>query len=123
MPRTDVIIYQEKDGSVPLLEWLDAVPEKVQDKCIEKVERLNQFGYDLRRPHCDILEQGIYELRFRWQNVRYRILYGFVGRNIVLVSHGCSKKKEVPKREIDRASRNIKNYTQDSNAHTYVGEL
>ena len=65
MPRTDVIIYQEKDGSVPLLEWLDAVPEKVQDKCIEKVERLNQFGYDLRRPHCDILEQGIYELRFR----------------------------------------------------------
>lgn len=39
MPRTDIKIYQEADGSVPLLEWLDNVPEKVQDKCYEKINR------------------------------------------------------------------------------------
>lgn len=55
--------------------------------------------------------------------MRYRILYGFVGKNIVLLSHGCSKKKEVPKRETNRAVRNIKNYTQNPEAHTHAGEL
>lgn len=122
MPLADIIIYQERDGSVPLIEWLDNVPEKVQDKCFEKMERLEELGYDLRRPHCDILEQGIYELRARWQNVHYRMLYGFVGKNIVLVSHGCSKRKKVPKKEIRRAVMNIKNYTRDPKAHTYRGE-
>lgn len=123
MPQTDIEIYQEADGSVPLLEWLDTVPEKVQDKCVEKIERLEEFGYDLRRPHCDILESGVYELRAKRQHVNYRILYGFVGENIVLVSHGCSKKKEVPKTEIKRAIRNLKNYAQNPKAHTYTGEL
>jgi phage-related protein len=123
MPRTDVKIYREAGGSVPLLEWLDKIPEKAQDKCIERIERLKEFGYELRRPHCDFLDAGIYELRAKYNNINYRILYGFVGRNIVLLSHGCSKERKVPKREIDRAVRNIKNYTQDPKAHTYVGEL
>ena len=123
MPQTDIKIYQETDGSVPLLEWIDTLPEKVQDKCIEKIERLEEFGYELRRPHCDILEPGIYELRAKWQHVNYRMLYGFVGASIVLVSHGCSKKKEVPKRDIKRAIRNLNNYTKNPKAHTYVGEL
>jgi len=74
MPRTSIVIYQEKNGQVPLLMWLDGLPTKVQDKCIEKVERLEEKGYDLKRPHCDLLEQGIYELRARYQNVHYRIL-------------------------------------------------
>ena len=123
MPRTVVKIYQELDGAAPLLEWLDCLPEKVQDKCIEKIERLGEFGFDLRRPHCDILERGIWELRAKWQNVHYRILYGFVGKNAVLVSHGCSKKKEVPKGQISKAIRNIKNYKKNPKAHSYSGEL
>ena len=123
MPRTQINIYQKRDKSVPLLEWLDSVPNKVQDKCIEKIERLEESGYDLRRPHCDILGEGIYELRARWQNVNYRILYGFVGENVVLVSHGCSKKKKVPQKDINMAVRNIKNYTENPEAHTYSGGL
>lgn len=123
MPRTSIVIYQEKNGQVPLLMWLDGLPTKVQDKCIEKVERLEEKGYDLKRPHCDLLEQEIYELRARYQNVHYRILYTFVGRNIVLLSHGCTKEKRVPKRELNRAVRNRDNYAQDPKAHTYVGEL
>jgi len=123
MPRTRIIIYQEVDRSVPLLEWLDTVPEKVQDKCIEKIERLEEFGYDLRRPHCDLLRQGIYELRVRYGNVHYRILYAFVGKNIVLLSHGCSKIKKVAGKEIRKAVRNHDNYMQDQQAHTYRGGL
>jgi hypothetical protein len=123
MPKSDIKIYQEADGRVPLLNWLDNVPQKVQDKCIDKIELLEEFGYELRRPHCDILESGVYELRAKWQGVNYRILYGFVGESIVLVSHGCTKKKKVPKIEIKKAIINLKNYIQNPKAHTYAGEL
>lgn len=123
MPKTNVIIYQEKDGTVPLLAWLDALPGKVQDKCIARIELLKEKSYDLRRPICDSLRGGIYELRAGYKNVNYRILYCFQGKNVVLLSHGCTKERRVPGKEIDRAIKNATNYVKDKTAHTYRGEL
>jgi len=123
MAKTKVVIYQEQKGQVPLLSWLDSLPSIVQDKCIVLVERLAEMGYELRRPHCDILRDGIYELRARHRNVNYRILYAFIGQNIVLLSHGFTKEKKVPDKEINRAIRNRDSYIQNSEAHMYIGEL
>jgi len=119
MPRTLVLIYQEAEGSVPLLEWLDGLPDKAQDKITARVELLAERGHELRRPHCDYLEQGVYELRVRLGHVQYRILYGFVGRNVVLLSHGCTKEDAVPKSEITRALRNLAAYKSAPAKHTY----
>ena len=123
MPKTTVIIYQEKDGTVPLLDWLDGLSPKVQDKCIARIELLAKHGYNLRRPICDSLANGIYELRASFSHVNYRILYCFQGKNVVLLSHGCTKEKKVPKIEIIKAANNAKNYVKDPNVHTYIGEL
>jgi phage-related protein len=123
MAKAEVIIYKEQEGKVPLLGWLDSLSHKAQDKCIVLIEQLSEMGYELRRPQCDILRDGIYELRARSGNVHYRVLYGFVGKNIVLLSHGCSKERKVPKKEIDRAIENLNKYMQDPKAHTYAGEL
>jgi phage-related protein len=123
MPKVNIVIYQENDGRVPLIEWLDKIPQKAQDKCIVKIEMLREYGYELRRPHCDLLEGGIYELRARLGRVNYRILYSFQGKNLVLLSHGCTKEKEVPGTEINRAVRNRNNYIQNPKAHTYLGEM
>ena len=123
MPKTNVIIYQEKDGTVPLLDWLNGLSNKVQDKCIARIELLAKHGYDLRRPICDLLKSGIYELRARSNNVNYRILYCSQGKNVVLLSHGCTKEKKVPAGEIKKAVNNAKKYVKDPNAHTYNGEL
>ena len=123
MPETEVIIYQEKEDNVPLIEWLDSLSADAQDKCYVKIELLKERGYKLRRPHSDILKDGIYELRARKGNVHYRILYAFVGRNIVLLSHGCFKKDKVPSSEIKRAIRNRVNYLKEPEEHTYRGEV
>ena len=123
MAKTKVVIYQEQEGKVPLLDWLDGLSPKVQDKCIVLIEQLAEMGHELRRPQCDILRDGIYELRARHGNVHYRVLYGFVGKNIVLLSHGCFKERKVPKKEIDRAIRNRSKYMQNPKAHMYAGEL
>jgi len=124
MPKTDIIIYQNEDGSVPLFEWFDGLFQKAAvDKCIVKIELLEEYGYDLRRPHCDLLEEGIYELRAKLKRVNYRILYFFEGKNAVIVSHGCTKEKKVPKSEINKAIRHRNNYIQNPRAHIYKGTL
>ncbi|HUW19883.1 MAG TPA: type II toxin-antitoxin system RelE/ParE family toxin [Sedimentisphaerales bacterium] len=73
MPRTRIVIYEEDDGQVPLLDWLDGLPPKIQDKCTAIVELLEERGYELRRPHCDSLKHGIRELRVRHGSVHYRV--------------------------------------------------
>jgi hypothetical protein len=55
MPRTNVFIYHDDDGTVPLLEWLETLPQKARDKCRVKIERLRELGYELRRPEADTI--------------------------------------------------------------------
>jgi hypothetical protein len=102
MPKTEVIIFAEEDGSSLLLEWLDRIPSKAQDKCIVKIERLGELGHELRRPEADYLRDGIHELRVSFRSINYRILYFFHGRQAIL-SHGLTKESEVPPGEIDFA--------------------
>ncbi len=123
MPKTRIVIYSENDGAAPLIEWLDSLPTKVQDKCIAKIELLQEKGHQLRRPHCDYLDDGIYELRVRHGNVNYRILYCFCSGKMVLLSHGCTKGKEVPPKEIKMALKHKLSFESDQKAHTYQEEL
>ena len=119
MPRTELITYKEKDGSVPLLKWMDTLSREIQDKWTARFERLEELGYELRRPECDILRDKIYELRLKKGRVNYRILYTFVGKNVVLLSHGCYKKDKVPEAEIDKAIINRRNYLANPSVHTF----
>ena len=104
MAQTEVFFFREpKDDSVPLLEWLDGLPMKVQTKCTERIDRLGELGHELRRPEADFLRDGIHELRASYQGVHYRMLYFFAGKAVVVLSHGLTKEREVPPREIDQA--------------------
>jgi phage-related protein len=118
MPQTRVLIFREDDGAVPLLEWLEKLPAKVQDKCRLRVERLAEMGHELRRPESDFLRDGVYELRVRHQSVNYRMLYFFHGRVAVVLSHGLQKEKEVPSREIDLAVKRKTKFTANPKKHT-----
>ncbi|MDF5716350.1 MAG: type II toxin-antitoxin system RelE/ParE family toxin [Rhizonema sp. NSF051] len=120
MPTTLVIFYQEEDGSVPVLEWLDNLPEKTQDKCRVKIERLADLGHELRRPEADFLKDKIYELRVSQQGIQYRILYFFHGNTAAVLSHGIVKEREVPPKEIDRAIERKKKFEKNPEAHTYT---
>jgi len=119
MPQTAVVLYREKDGSVPFLEWFDSLQSKVQDKCRIKIERLQELGYELRRPEADFLRDGIYELRVRHQHVNYRMLYFFHGNIAAVLSHGITKEQRIPPREIDKAIENKKRFTANPKQHTF----
>lgn len=118
MPETEVLIYASEDGSAPLLDWLDGLPQKVQDKCLVRIERLGQMGHELRRPEADLLRDGIHELRASFRGVHYRVLYFFHGQRAV-ISHGVVKEREVPSGEIDLAIDRWRRFEKNPDKHTF----
>jgi len=119
MPQTEVLLFSERDGSCPLIEWMDSLSSKVRDKCIVRIERLAEMGHELRRPEADYLRDGIYELRAGFQGIHYRVLYFFSGKQAV-ISHGVVKEGKVPRREIELAIQRREQYRDDPSAHTYI---
>jgi len=122
MPQTRLVYYRESDGSVPLEDWLAALPRKAQQKCAAYLARLEFEGHDLRRPIADYLRDGIYELRPSRAGVRYRILYFFHGKQGVVVSHGLIQEQTVPPKEIERAVRRMQAFLADPRRHTFDPE-
>lgn len=57
MPKTIVVFYQEDDGSVPVLEWLDSLQQKALDKCTVRIERLEELGHELRATRSGFSER------------------------------------------------------------------
>lgn len=118
MPRTEVVFFQDENGSVPVLEWLESLPERVQDKVMVRLERLSQLGHELRRPEADFLRDKIYELRIRRGKGHYRVLYFFSGSVAVLV-YGLVKERQVPPADIDRAVIRKMQFDESPRKHTY----
>lgn len=122
MPEIQVVFYQEANGTVPVLEWLDGLIPRARAKCIVKIERLGELGHELRRPEADYLRDDIYELRIAYQGQQYRILYFFHGRTAAVVSHGLVKERRVPPREIELAIQRKKQFEQRPKQHTFAQE-
>lgn len=120
MGRIQVVMYREEDGSVPFLDWFDDLPEKAQDKCRVRLERLAALGHELRRPEADYLRDNIYELRVRLRNANYRMLYFFHERAMAVLSHGVVKEHRVPPNEIDRAAERKRQFDSDPTRHTFA---
>ena len=121
MPRTEVVFFREKDGSVPLVDWLAALPSVARAKCRVRLDRLEELGHELRRPEAEYLRDGIYELRAKHAGVNYRMLYFFHGRTAAVVSHGIMKQQaEVPPKDIDTAVQRKALFEAHPQRHTFI---
>jgi len=125
MPQTEVYFYKDDDGSVPVLDWLLELQkrnERAAKKCFALLKLLRDMGSELRRPRADMLRDGVYELRTEVGNVNYRILYGFVGKDVAVLACGLTKEKTVSAREIDRAVERVSKYKQNPTRHRFEYE-
>lgn len=123
-PRREfrVAIFQEEDGTVPLLEWFASLNSpKALARCQAAIELLRQHGNRLFRPHAEALRDHIRELRAKVGHVQYRMLYFFHARGGAVLTHGFIKKgSKVPAGEIDKAIEFRKRFLADPARHTYV---
>jgi hypothetical protein len=122
MPKTTVLFYQDADGHSPVVAWLEqlhAMDTAAYAKCAAVIERLQESGYELRRPTADMLRDGIRELRAKKGHVNYRILYFFHGKNVAILAHAITKEDVVPPVEIERALARKKAFEANPSKHTY----
>ncbi len=111
------MLYRE-GRECPVLEWFNGLPERAYAKGIVRLERLATLGHELRRPEADYLGEGIYELRWRWQTVNYRVLYFFHGRGLVVLGHALTKESRIPPREFRLAAQRKTAFQADPEGHT-----
>ena len=122
MPKIEVVFYKEGDGSVPLLDWLNAVKrheKRVYAKCLVRIGLLESEGHELRRPLSDYLRDGIHELRVRFGTTNYRILYFFSGQTVAVLAHGLAKEEKVPEKDIELALVRKGRFEGNREGHTY----
>jgi phage-related protein len=119
MPAVTVLFYRE-GNEVPVLDWLDEQSEAAQAQVTDRIERLEDQGHSLRRPHAENIGQGLYELRARVGREQYRILYFFYGRTAVVLAHGLTKEDVLPPADIQRALTRKERFERDPANH-YLG--
>lgn len=127
MPTTSILFYQEKEGDVPVIDWLKDLKSKNRKgfaKCVGRIRQLSSTGHELRRPAADYLRDGIYELRAKHINSQYRILYFFNGKDIAVLNHSIVKKTSaVPNKDIELAIKRKQKFEQNPKKYTYTGEI
>lgn len=120
MARTQAVYYRDKDGSEPVREFVEALPAKRAAKIDDYIEEhLN--GQPPEAPPAEFpvssqIEGGLRELRVRFANIRYRMLYQRSG-NLMVLLHAIEKDTgAVPQADIELAQRRMTNFKQRMDA-------
>ena len=107
--------YQTAAGSVPVVEFVDALSPQAKAKFIRSLELLEEYGLLLREPWVKSIHgvAKLRELRFSTFGEAYRFFFfPAAGRKLILL-HGFKKKsQETPKRELHTAETRMKDYIQ-----------
>ncbi len=92
------------------IEFLESLPEKVQDKIAYNISKSRYF---MDNELFKKLNDEIWEFRTRYQGTTYRLLAFWDNEtgNLVIATHGFIKKtQKTPEKEIDRAEYLRKEY-------------
>ena len=124
MEKLPVVFFRNEDGTVPIMDWMDGEVAKrnpkIAIKCRARIGILSEVGTKLPVNIAKPLRDGIWELRFEYQGVNYRILYFFSKSRVIVISHGLWKEDVVPPKEIDLAVRRKELFESDPERYSYA---
>lgn len=120
VPRTQAVFYRDRRGAEPVDQFIDRLAAKRAAKIDDFIEQhLNGKDPDAPPPEFPIssqIEGELRELRVRFANTRYRILYRQSGNLVVLV-HAVEKDSgQVPSSDIQLASRRMTDFKERMDA-------
>ena len=107
----EVILYKDDKGNSPVREYIESLSKTQQNKILAYLDRLAEFGFNLKRPTADSLGGGLglYELR----PDRHRVIYFFHRRTEAILLHAFLKRTDaIPQREIEIASKRKADYLE-----------
>lgn len=114
----EIVFYEDKNGKCEVAEYLHQLREQSAtskdskinfNKIVAYIDVLEEMGTRIGEPVTKHLEGEIWELR----PLRNRILYAFYQDNKIIVLHHFMKKtRKTPKKEINRAKQNLKDFLE-----------
>lgn len=124
MARTQAVYYRDKSGTEPVDEFIEVLPAKRAAKIDDYVEEyLNGRPPEAPPPEFPITSQidgELRELRVRFGNTRYRVLYQR-SENLVVLLHAIEKDSgAVPRSAIELAKRRMADYRRRMDAKRRV---
>lgn len=117
MGRTQAIYYRDARGREPVNDWLNRLAA-VRPAAAAKIdafveEHLNNRGSDTPPPQFPVSSQidgGLRELRVRFANTRFRLLYERSG-NLLVLLHGLEKRTgPVPQADRQIAQQRLRDF-------------
>lgn len=101
-----VLYYSTETDSCPVEEFINGRTASNQAKIFNWIEQLEIKGPNLPRPYADLLEDGIHELRIKLSGNQVRILYFFIYKEYIILTHAFTKNTDkVPKAELVKAKK------------------
>jgi putative addiction module killer protein len=102
----DVLIFQDRSGNRPYLEWLATLDRKTRQRILGRTDRLSQGQFG------DVKSLGakMYELRLFF-GPGYRVYFGEHAGRLILILHGGDKSSQ--SRDIKRAREFWNIYLED----------
>lgn len=85
------IYYQDSRGKKHVKEFINNLDKKTKGKVLARIEYLEKYWHELRRPVVDLLENGLYELRVQFETNRVRIIYAYMFKNYIVLLHAIMK--------------------------------
>lgn len=114
----DVEFYEDKNGSQPVKEVLIELRDKSRTskdariqyhKILENILALQTYGTRIGEPQVKHLNGNLWELR----PLSHRIIFFYWCNNrFVLLHHFIKKTKKTPVKEIEQATRNLKDFIE-----------
>ena len=107
-----IYFYKNKNGNEPVLDYMRELACRKSkasriklNKLNDYIELLSQHGTRAGEPYIKHLEDEIWELRL----LRDRILFvAWIDGSFVLLHHFVKKTQKTPRREIEKAKRELK---------------
>lgn len=107
----NIYFYKDKDGKEPVAEYIIGLSDKKDkdsriklNKIRDYIKVLSEYGTKAGEPYLKHLDGDIWELR----PLRDRILFvGWKNGSFVLLHHFMKKTQKTPKREIEKAKREL----------------
>lgn len=92
MKRWQIEYWDTKRGRNPIEKWLDKLTNEQLKSVAKELSILEESGNELKLPHSKALGKGLFELRER--RYGYRIYYGFVGEDMIILLAAGDKKSQ-----------------------------
>jgi phage-related protein len=109
-------LYQTPNGEQPIKEYLTSLAGRADknsrvrlNKIDYYLQALREYGTRAGEPYVKHIDGDIWELRPL--NDRF-FFFAWRGNHFVLLHHFIKKTQKTPKREIEQAKRNLKDYVE-----------